>query len=217
MTLLDVPPPEPNPPKRTVLVFGIIGITIVGISLFVIGLRRGTNGLSEVPAYQDDAGVADGPTGTTTLFFVAEDGMALVEHHQPFDRENGDDSLGHAWTVLNHQLAEAPPPLKSPFPEGTELRAIYLTPDGDAFIDLNREITRGHGGGSLDELLTVYALVNALTANLPGVSAVQILIDGQEVDTLAGHIDLRRPLGQNMKWVSGYTQNSESESTSTGG
>jgi len=217
VTLLDVPPPEPNPPKRTVLVFGIIGITIVGISLFVIGLRRGTNGLSEVPAYQDDAGVADGLTGTTTLFFVAEDGMALVEHHQPFDRENGDDSLGHAWTVLNHQLAKAPPPLKSPFPEGTALRAIYLTPDGDAFIDLNREITRGHGGGSLDELLTVYALVNALTANLPGVSAVQILIDGQEVDTLAGHIDLRRPLGQNMKWVSGYTQNSESESTSTGG
>ena len=217
MTLLDALPPEPNPPKRKTLVFGIIGITIVGISLFVIGLRQGTNGLSEVPAHQDDAGVADVPTGTATLFFVAEDGMTLVEYHQPFDRENGDDSLGHAWTVLNHQLAEAPPPLKTPFPEGTALRAIYLAPDGEAFIDLNREITRGHGGGSLDELFTVYALVNALTTNLPGVSAVQILINGQEVDTLAGHIDLRRPLGQNMKWVSGDTQNSESESTSTEG
>ena len=66
-------------------------------------------------------------------------------------------------------------------------------------------------------MFTVYALVNALTTNLPGVSAVQILINGQEVDTLAGHIDLRRPLEQNMEWVSGYTQNSESESTSTGG
>ena len=86
MTLLDVTPPEPNPLKRKVLVFGIIGITIVGISLFVIGLRRGANGLSEVPAYQDDAGVADVPTGTATLFFVAEDGMTLVEHHQPVMR-----------------------------------------------------------------------------------------------------------------------------------
>ena len=217
MTLLDVPPLEPNPPKRKVLVFGIIGIAIVGISLFVIGLRQGNNGLSEVPAYQDDAGVANVPTGTATLFFVAEDGLSLVEHRQPLDRNNSNDSLGHARAVLEHQLAEAPPPLKSPFPEGTALRAIYLTPDGDAFIDLNRGITREHGGGSLDELFTVYALVNALTTNLPGVSAVQILIDGQEVDTLAGHIDLRRPLGQNMKWVSGYTQNSESESTSTGG
>jgi hypothetical protein len=30
---------------------------------------------------------------------------------------------------------------------------------------------------------------------------VQILVDGQEVDTLAGHIDLRTPLQKSMKWV----------------
>jgi hypothetical protein len=30
---------------------------------------------------------------------------------------------------------------------------------------------------------------------------VQILIDGREVDTLAGHVDLRRPLRKNMAWV----------------
>ena len=44
------------------------------------------------------------------------------------------------------------------------------------------------------ELLTVYAIVNAVTANLPGVQRVQILVDGREVDTIAGHIDVRRPL-----------------------
>ena len=55
----------------------------------------------------------------------------------------------------------------------------------------------GHPGGSLNELLTVYALVNAVTANLPAVKRVQILVDGKEVDTLAGHVDLRRPLAGN--------------------
>ena len=205
MTLLDVSPPEPNPPKRKALIFGIIGVTIVAISLFVIGLRRDVDRLPEVPAHQNDTGVADVSTGTATLFFVAEDGMSLVEHQQPLNEENRDNSADHARIVLEHQLGNAPPPLKSPFPEGTVLRAVYLSPDGDAFIDFNREITRGHGGGSLDELFTVYALVNALTTNLPGISAVQILIDGQEVDTLAGHIDLRRPLEQNMEWVSGNT------------
>ena len=205
MTLLDVSPPEPNPPKRKALIFGIIGVTIVAIGLFVIGLRQGANGLPEVPAHQNDTGVADVSTGTATLFFVAEDGMSLVEHQQPLNEENRDNSADHARIVLEHQLGNAPPPLQSPFPEGTVLRAVYLSPDGDAFIDFNREITRGHGGGSLDELFTVYALVNALTTNLPGISAVQILIDGQEVDTLAGHIDLRRPLEQNMEWVAGNT------------
>jgi hypothetical protein len=32
---------------------------------------------------------------------------------------------------------------------------------------------------------------------MPSVRQVQILIDGREVDTLAGHVDLRRPLRKN--------------------
>ena len=47
----------------------------------------------------------------------------------------------------------------------------------------------------------MFAIVNALTANLADVTSVQILIDGKEVDTLAGHIDLRQPLAQGQKWV----------------
>jgi hypothetical protein len=50
--------------------------------------------------------------------------------------------------------------------------------------------------------LTVYAIVNVVTANLPTVRRVQILIDGQEADTLAGHIDLRRPLERDVSLIS---------------
>ena len=62
-------------------------------------------------------------------------------------------------------------------------------------------MARAHTGGSLDEALAVFALVNALTVNLPDITAVQILIDGKEVDTLAGHIDLRHPLRRALEWV----------------
>ena len=58
-----------------------------------------------------------------------------------------------------------------------------------------------HPGGSFTELLTVYAIVNAVTANLPTVQRVQILIDGKEADTLAGHVDLRRPLIRDVTLV----------------
>jgi hypothetical protein len=68
-------------------------------------------------------------------------------------------------------------------------------------VDLSPEISSGHEGGSLEEILTVYALVNALTTNLPAVERVQILVAGREVDTLAGHVDLRRPLQKNLKWA----------------
>ena len=43
--------------------------------------------------------------------------------------------------------------------------------------------------------------VNALTVNLPAVTRVQILIDGKEADTLAGHVDLRHPLAKSLEWV----------------
>ena len=54
-----------------------------------------------------------------------------------------------------------------------------------------------HPGGTLQELMTVYTIVNAVLTNLPDLQDVQILIGGQEVDTLAGHVDLRRPLRKN--------------------
>jgi hypothetical protein len=48
-------------------------------------------------------------------------------------------------------------------------------------------------------MLTIYTIVHALTFNLPAVTAVQLLVDGKEVDTLAGHVDLRRPLSKNLQ------------------
>jgi len=98
-------------------------------------------------------------------------------------------------------VARPPASLGSAIPAGTTVRTVFLTDRGEAYIDLSRDFVAGHTGGSLNEALAVYALVNAMTANLPDVSAVQILIDGQEVDTLAGHLDLRHPLRRSDSWV----------------
>jgi len=86
-------------------------------------------------------------------------------------------------------------------PAGTQLRAFYVTDRGDAFVDLSPEISAAHPGGTLNELLTVYAIVNAVTANLPAVQRVQLLVDGKEVDTIAGHVDVRRPLAKDATLV----------------
>jgi hypothetical protein len=40
-----------------------------------------------------------------------------------------------------------------------------------------------------------------VTFNLPAVSAVQLLVNGKEVDTLGGHVDLRLPLAKNLAWL----------------
>ena len=103
--------------------------------------------------------------------------------------------------IIEAQIAAPAAPLASAIPAETKLRAIFLSERGDLFVDFTSDMTTRHTGGSLDELFTVYAIVNSATVNLPAISRVQILIDGKEVDTLAGHVDLRNPLSKNLTWV----------------
>jgi hypothetical protein len=44
--------------------------------------------------------------------------------------------------------------------------------------------------GIASETLAIYSVVNSITANVPSVKKVKFLIQGQEVDTLDGHVDL---------------------------
>jgi spore germination protein GerM len=133
-----------------------------------------------------------------TLYYVAEDGerLAGLERDVPYAASTAEQ----ARRIVEEQLKPAPEPLVSALPAGTALRALFLT-GGDAYVDLSTEIASGHPGGSREEILAVYAIVNAVTTNLPAVARVQILVGGREVDTLAGHLDLRRPLQKNLKWT----------------
>jgi spore germination protein GerM len=113
----------------------------------------------------------------------------------------GEGTIEQAKRIVEAELAPAPPTFASPIPAGTTLRSLFVTDRGEAYVDLSREVAAAHPGGSMSEILTVYAIVDSLTANLPAISSVQILVDGHEVDTLAGHVDLRRPLAKGPSWV----------------
>jgi spore germination protein GerM len=124
--------------------------------------------------------------------------MALTptQREVPFSANVADQ----ARAIIEAQLAAAPP-LVSAIPPETRLKDVFVTERGDAFVDLSGEVSTKHPGGSLDEIFTVYTIVNALTVNLPAIHRVQILVDGKEVDTLAGHVDLRHPLAKSLDWV----------------
>ena len=174
-----------------------IGATVIVAALVVWGAMRGLDRLVRGrDAQQTVTTAAAPPPGVprinATLFYGSADGRALI----PVRREVAlaDGIVPQGREILAAQLQGAPAPHVSVIPEGTRLRAFYVTDRGDAFVDLSGEVSQKHSGGSSAELLTVFAIVNAVTANLPTIQRVQILIDGQEADTLAGHVDLRRPL-----------------------
>jgi germination protein M len=77
-------------------------------------------------------------------------------------------------------------------PEGTQVNEVYIV-DDIAYIDLSKEISENHPGGSSAEVMTVYSIVNTLT-EIPPIEGVQILVEGNEMESLAGHIDISMPL-----------------------
>jgi hypothetical protein len=178
---------------------GTAAVVLVAWLLFV-GLPRWYGPHVQVAA--SPTASAPAPAGRkikARLFYVSDDGLQLTGVEQ--DVTYGDGPAAQAREIVAAQIAPPAGPLVSAVPAGTRLRALYVTDRGEAYVDLTRDVVAGQTGGSDDELLTIYAIVNAVTVNLPAVSSVQLLVEGKEVETLAGHVDLRRPLAKNLAWV----------------
>lgn len=159
-----------------------------------------------------DTAVVEAPPPVTTpstpamariqakVFFASEDGLRLVATEREVPLAEG--VVAQARALVEAQLtADAPEPLARTIPQGAALRGLYLSSRNEIFVDLDGAIRSKHPGGALNELLTIYAIVNAITVNLPDVQEVQLLIDGREADTLAGHVDLRQPLRKNESLI----------------
>jgi spore germination protein GerM len=189
--------------RQRVIAIVAIGVVSVGLGwALMVALSR----ILTAPAAPPPTDV---PTAQTTpadtpavprikanLFFASDDGNRLVPVEQEIPLAEG--AVAQARALVEAQLSTAPPaPLVTAIPEGTKLRGLFLSGKNEAFVDLDVAVRDKHPGGSMNELFTVYTIVNAITMNLPDVQSVQLMIDGREVDTLAGHVDLRRPLRKN--------------------
>jgi Sporulation and spore germination len=173
----------------------IIGVTILlaitlGMGLYVWQMR-GRVDRSDLSAAnsQPVAPPVSGAAEQVTLYVAYDDTGVLrpkpVRITLPAGRQERAAELLRA--LLSLYLDKFSP---HPLGASSEIRDVYLVDPGLAVIDLNAAFADSHRSGVLVEELTVGSLVQTLSANIPGITRVKILVDGKERDTLSGHADI---------------------------
>jgi spore germination protein GerM len=130
------------------------------------------------------------------LFFEAPDRRGLVIEDRSVAFSS--DLTRQIRLVVEELIHGSQAGLVAPFSPGTRVLEVFVTARGVAYVDLSKEIAENQVGGSESELLSVYSVVNSITANFPAVRRVQLLVDDHPTATLAGHVDLSRPLTADM-------------------
>ncbi|MBU0649570.1 GerMN domain-containing protein [Patescibacteria group bacterium] len=133
---------------------------------------------------------------TVQLYFSSKDGLSLVPEVRQIHRL--EDRLHLAKEVIN-ELIKGPTStnLFPTIPQQTQLHELYLHKD-IAYVDFSNELIKNHPGGSSGEIQTIFSIVNTLTANFSEIKYVQFLVEGKEIETIAGHIDTTMPFQQNL-------------------
>jgi germination protein M len=169
-------------------------------------LRQPVGASEEEPASGIEAGVPARPGEkeaerqiSVRLYFVAPDqpGLLPEERSVPFS----DDLSRQLRMVVEELVRGSTTGLLPTLPPSTKVLEVFVTARGIAYLDLSKEAVELEDRGSRSELLTVYSIVNSLTSNFPAVKRVQILVEDKPVETLAGHVDLSRPLLPDLTFV----------------
>ena len=100
------------------------------------------------------------------------------------------DPVQRAKQVLHALIASPPTPEQRTLPADTQLLAFYVLSDGTAIADFSDALSSETPSGILSEEVAVDSITQTLANNVSELRRLKILIHGQEVDTLAGHLDL---------------------------
>ena len=193
-------------PSRAFLI-PVLAATAVGLALFFFlsdnreSIKKGRPGPESSVAERTSAADAR-PKRTVKLMFLQEENEALI----PEEREivaNEDSPAVEAREIIAELIKGSQAGLLSAIPPETKLIQVYVTKEGIAYVDFSREFADRHPSGTSAEIETIYAVVDSLAYNLKSIKKVCLLVDGEERETLAGHIAIDRPILPDFSLIAG--------------
>jgi len=176
--------------RKRLAIFGVLFVISIVLVVFFLNLGDEAKPKATISLQSDQMESSREPRESViiTLFFTSEDDGLLHREEREISEESSQDAL--AKRIVEELFKGSRRGYLSPIPPETQLRELFVTRDGVAYVDFSRDITDNHLSGSSAEISTIYSVVNSLSYNLKSVKKVFILIDGGERKTLGGHIDL---------------------------
>ncbi len=183
---------------RTWVVVGL-GIAVVSAAIYFPILRRRVKTAAQIAEPSEEQARreltqaitqnASDPVVKVKMFWTSsEDESALAP--VTIQLALSKDAALRAKQVINTLLAGPVDSDLRTLPPDAALLAFYLLPDGTAVADFSEALATSTPSGIQSEQLAVDSIARTLEANVPPVKRLKILIHGQELDTLAGHVDL---------------------------
>ena len=77
---------------------------------------------------------------------------------------------------------------------GVKIIAMSKDKDGVFYLDLSSELKKSFKGDASEEYGIIEGLYKSLRENMSDLTAMKILMDGKNTDSLGGHMDLSAPL-----------------------
>jgi hypothetical protein len=195
-------------PRWRVWLIGMLVLAVISAAIYFPILKRRLRQAAQVQQQSEEqarreltqslAANPGAPLVKAKLFWAsgAEDGaLTAVTVDLPLSK----DPVLRGKQVLNTLLAGPVDAELRTVPPDAVLLAFYLLPDGTAIADFSEGLATSIPSGIESEQMAVDSLTRTLEANVPQVRWLKILIHGQEVDTLAGHLDLTRTFLVNTK------------------
>jgi hypothetical protein len=183
-------------PRNIKIVIGVLAVAVIIGLISLQGLFEHVQRLDVTQSSEEQArrAVLEPPISTPTdkpveaeMFWAAGPGkVAPVEIELPLSA----DPVERSRQLLQALIANPPTPDQRTLPASTTLLGFYILPDGTAVADFSESLAAETPSGILSESMAVNSIERTLATNVPQLRRLKILIHGQEVDTLAGHVDL---------------------------
>src|SRR5712692_4771429 len=186
---------------RTWVVVGL-GIAVVSAAIYFPILRRRVKTAAKIAEPSEEQARreltqaitqnASDPVVKVKMFWTSsEDESALAP--VTIQLALSKDAALRAKQVINTLLAGPVDSDLRTLPPDAALLAFYLLPDGTAIADFSEALATSIPSGIESEQMAADSLTKTLGANVPQIRRLKILIHGQEVEALAGHLDLSQP------------------------